>query len=193
MRRNYVVDTFFGTKVKDPYRWLEDPNFEKTKKFVDEQNEVSMAYIASCDDRDKIVQRIGQLTGAAMSPAPSPPSKHGNNYFFTMKPSDGQGERVMYKQVGSLQAEPLQFLKTSLGSFASFSEDGAWCAYSTDANAIKVRNVTTGDDVDDTLDNVPFEWGTTSAASWSHDNAGFFYCVSCFPLKSSLLNESCRV
>ncbi|VDL44504.1 unnamed protein product [Hymenolepis diminuta] len=49
-----VVDDFFGTKVDDPYRWLENPDSDKTKKFVQVQNDITMSFLDSCPYRNEI-------------------------------------------------------------------------------------------------------------------------------------------
>lgn len=49
-----VVEDFFGTKVEDPYRWLEDPDSEKTKAFVDAENAITIPYIRSCSFTERI-------------------------------------------------------------------------------------------------------------------------------------------
>jgi hypothetical protein len=55
------ADTYFGVKVADPYRWLEDDNSDSTKKWVDQQNEVTQAYLAGIPYRGKIRERLRQV------------------------------------------------------------------------------------------------------------------------------------
>ena len=52
-----VVDDHFGTRVEDPYRWLEDPDSEETQAFVASQNTISEPYLAKCTARDKFHAR----------------------------------------------------------------------------------------------------------------------------------------
>ena len=52
------VDDYFGTKVADPYRWLEDDNAEEVKEWVQEQSNVTFTYLEKIPFREKIRQRI---------------------------------------------------------------------------------------------------------------------------------------
>ena len=91
-RDDSVEDDHFGTKVSDPYRWMEDPDAEETKKFVKEQNEVSQPFIQECPDREKITK---DLTHLKDYPKFSIPSRHGDKYFINMN-SGLQNQRYSY-------------------------------------------------------------------------------------------------
>lgn len=80
-RDESVVDNYFGTEVKDPYRWLEDPDAEETQKFVEAQNDITKPYLDGCEYRDAINERLKKLWDY---PKYSCPSRHGNKYFFYM-------------------------------------------------------------------------------------------------------------
>ena len=60
-RKEAVVDTFFGTPVEDPYRWLEDDHSEETAQWVEKQNEVTFAYLNGLPGRDTIKARLTEL------------------------------------------------------------------------------------------------------------------------------------
>lgn len=66
-------------QVQDSYRWLEDPDSEKTKAFVDAQNSVTIPYLASCKARQDIHDRLKQLWDF---PKYSCPARYGNKYYF---------------------------------------------------------------------------------------------------------------
>ncbi|XP_015792125.1 prolyl endopeptidase isoform X2 [Tetranychus urticae] len=177
-RDESVIETLHGIQVKDPYRWLEDPESEETKNFVHEQNKIFQAYIAKCDVKDKINERLKDLMDY---PKYSCPFKRGSRYFF--RKNDGlQNQSVLYIQ-DSLDSEPKVFFdpntldKDGLVSlsFTNFSLDGEWLSYGladagSDWRRIKIRKVDTGADADETVYFCKY-----SQTSWTHDNKGFFY------------------
>ncbi|WP_317235433.1 hypothetical protein [Niabella ginsengisoli] len=65
-----MTDDYFGTKVEDPYRWLEDDNAETTKKWVIEQNKVTDAYLSKIPFRDKIRATAGKTLELSKFGAP---------------------------------------------------------------------------------------------------------------------------
>src|SRR5881296_1278624 len=64
------VDTYFGTAVPDPYRWLEDENAPDTKKWVEEQNKVTFGYLGKIPYRRKLRSRLEQLVNYPRYGAP---------------------------------------------------------------------------------------------------------------------------
>ena len=60
-RKGDVVDDYFGTKVADPYRWLEDDHSDETNAWVEAQNKVSFGYLASIPERRRIQDRLTRL------------------------------------------------------------------------------------------------------------------------------------
>ncbi len=54
-------DDYFGTIIKDPYRWLEDDNSKETKAWVVAQNKVTDQYLVSIPFRDKVTKRLAEL------------------------------------------------------------------------------------------------------------------------------------
>src|SRR5262249_8537372 len=90
------VDTYHGTVVADPYRWLEDDNSEETARWVEEQNKVTFAYLEKIPYRAKVKGRLVQLYNY---PKITPPSRNGDLYFFSK--NDGlQNQSVIYVQKG---------------------------------------------------------------------------------------------
>lgn len=68
-------------QIADPYRWLEDPDSEETKKFVEEQNKISIPFLHDCENRDKINRRLTEMWDF---PKYGCPFKRGDRYFFYM-------------------------------------------------------------------------------------------------------------
>ena len=67
-RRDDTVDEFFGHKVPDPYRWMEDPASPEVRSFIDAQNVLSQAYLDT-PERAAIKQRLKTLYGYPHVPA----------------------------------------------------------------------------------------------------------------------------
>ena len=173
-----VVDDYHGTKVHDPYRWLEDPDSAETRRWIEQQNELTAAYLAQIPAREGILQRLKKLWNY---PKYGAPFRKGGRYFFFK--NDGlQNQSVLYKQP-SRSGDPEVLLDPNLlsqdGTVAvstlGVSEDGRLLAYGTSASGsdweeFRVRDVATGRDLNDHL-----RWIKFSGVSWTHDGAGFFY------------------
>ena len=173
-RQGEVTDTYFGTRVADPYRWLEDDRSPETEAWVTEQNKVTQGYLETIPFREEIKERLTSLWNYEKFTSPT---KHGDyNYFYK---NDGlQNQYVLYRQKG--QDSPEVFLDpnsfsedgtTSLGT-VSFSKDGSKLAYSiseggSDWRKIIVMDPRTREIMEDTLADVKF-----SAISW-YKNEGF--------------------
>lgn len=172
------VDDYHGTTVSDPYRWLEDPDSDETKVWVEAENQVTFSYLNEISAREKIKQRLTQLWDYEKY---SIPYKKGNRYFYYK--NDGlQNQSVLYT-LTSLDGEPRVLLDpntlsedgTVALSGVAITEDGKFMAYGLSASGSdwqewKVRDVETGSDLSDIL-----KWIKFSGASWTLDGEGFFY------------------
>ena len=126
------VDDYFGTKVADPYRWLEDETSPEVKAWVEDQNRVTFAYLDKIPYREKLKARLTQLFNY---PRISAPFRRGETYFFTK--NDGlQNQSVFYIQKGmdgksDVFLDPNKFSPdgTSVLSAFSLSKDGKYVAY----------------------------------------------------------------
>ncbi len=171
-----VVDDYFGVKVADPYRWMEDVNSSETKAWVKAENELTEKYLSEIPFRDKIRKRLTELFNYERYSAPS---KHGDYYFYSK--NDGlQNFSVVYYQKG-LNGEPKIFLDPNTfskdGSVSlaglSFSKNAKYASYSvsrggSDWREIYVMETATRKKLDDHL-----LWVKFSGMSWFKD--GFFY------------------
>ncbi|MDP3697762.1 MAG: prolyl oligopeptidase family serine peptidase [Candidatus Taylorbacteria bacterium] len=174
-----VVDDIHGTKVSDPYRWLEENTSPEVQTWVDEQNVYTRSFIDKINSRDAIKTRMRELFSLDTVAVPYP--KNGKYFFVERK--GGQDLGVLYVQDG-LQALPRVLIdqntlssdkKTVLSEWNP-SEDGRLLAYglskaSNDRESIKVLNVDSGKDLPDEIP----ETGYPSFGSWSADGTGFWY------------------
>src|SRR5437867_6758342 len=151
-RKTDVVDDYHGTKVADPYRWLEDVDSPETKGWVEAENRVTFAYLDQIPERARIRARLTQLWDY---PKYGAPFKKGGRYFF-FKNSGLQNQAVLYKQ-NSLTAQPEVLLDpntlspdgTVALSTLALAEDGGTMVYGTsgsgsDWQEFRVRDVATG-------------------------------------------------
>ena len=172
------IDRYHGIEVKDPYRWLENPDSAETKAWVTAQNEVTFGYLEQIPAREKIKQRITKLWNYEKFGIPF---KRGERYFYFK--NDGlQNQSVLYT-LESLDDEPkVLFDPNTLSedgtvalSGLAISEDGKLMAYGlstggSDWIEYKVKEVETGKDREDLV-----KWIKFSGVSWTKDNRGFFY------------------
>ena len=171
-----TVDVYFGTAIKDPYRWLEDDRSEETGAWVKAQNEVTFGYLNAIPFKNELKNRLEQLWNFEKVGSPF---KEGNYTYFYK--NDGlQNQYVLYRQKDNENVEvfldPNTFSKDgtiSLGEM-DFSNDGSLVAYSiseggSDWRKIIVLNTETKEIVGDTINDVKF-----TRISWK-GNDGFYY------------------
>ena len=175
-KKDNTVDTYFGTEVKDPYRWLENDLAEDTKAWVTEQNKVTQNYLSQIPYRDKIKQRLEKLWNYEKYGAPF---KEGE-YIYFYKNDGLQNQAVLYRQKEGKEPEvfldPNTFSKDGTTSLAGieFTKDGSLAAYQLSEGGSDWRKVIVlkTDDksiVGDTLIDVKF-----SGLAWK-GNDGFYY------------------
>ncbi|MEH2280530.1 MAG: prolyl oligopeptidase family serine peptidase [Nostoc sp.] len=180
------ADNYHGTLVADPYRWLEDPDSEETRTWIEAQNQVTFSYLSEIPAREKIKQRLTKLWdyekyGIPFKEGESLRDGSSDRYFYFK--NDGlQNQSVLYT-LKTLDDQPKVLLDpnklsedgTVALSGLSISENGKLLAYGlsssgSDWQEWKVRDVETGEDLQDHL-----KWIKFSGASWTHDHQGFFY------------------
>jgi prolyl oligopeptidase len=183
------IDTFFGTNVNDPYRWLENDRSEETAQWVKEQNSVTNAYLAKIPFRQAIKDRLTEMWNYEKYSAPF--NEGGYTYFY--KNNGLQNQSVLYRQKGNGTPEvfldPNKFSAdgtTSLGGL-DFSHDGSLCAYAISEGGSDWRKVIIIDakskkQLDDTIRNVKF-----SGLAWK-GNEGFYYSTYDVPKEGSQLS-----
>ena len=175
-RKDDVTDSYFGTQVADPYRWLEDDMSSETKQWVKAENAVTQAYLAQVPSRDKLKERLKVLLDYEKVGAPFKEGRY--TYFFK---NDGlQNQAVLYRQLDDGEAhvflDPNTFSEDGTTSLASieFSKDGSLVTYlisegGSDWRKAITIDVETMQSVSETLTDLKF-----SDISWL-GNEGFYY------------------
>jgi prolyl oligopeptidase len=173
-----VTDDYFGTKVADPYRWLEDDNAADTKAWVEAQNKVTSEYLESVPERERVKARLTKLWNYERY---SPVTKRGGRYFFYK--NDGlQNQSVLYV-ADALEGTPRVLIDpnsmakdgTVALSDVIFTDDGSLAAYGvaesgSDWVTWRVRDVATGADKKDEI-----KWTKFTSVAWLKDGSGFYY------------------
>jgi prolyl oligopeptidase len=171
-----VVDDYFGTKVADPYRWLENDRAPEVERWVEAQNKVTFAYLDKIPFRSKVKER---LTALYNYPKYSSPTNRGG-YFFYSKNDGLQNQSVLYRQKGldgaaEVLLDPNKLSAdgtTRLGSVA-FSKDGKYLAYGVSQGGSDWNDVYVLDTATKQLSTDHVEWMKSSGISWQGE--GFYY------------------
>lgn len=170
------VDEYFGVKVNDPYRWLEDDLSKDTKAWVETQNKLTFGYLEQIPMRAELKKQLTEIWNYEKVSAPFQEGKY--TYYFK---NDGlQQHSVLYRVLSNGKEEvfldPNKFSKDGTTSLAglSFTEDGSLCAYQiseggSDWTKIIVIDAQSKKQIGQILENVKF-----SGVSWK-GNDGFYY------------------
>ncbi len=175
-KKTETVDTYFNTKVPDPYRWLEDDRSAETMQWVKEQNIVTFAYLDKIPYRDKIKERLERLWNYERVSAPF---KEGE-YTYYYKNDGLQNQSVLYRKDKSGREEvfldPNTFSADGTTSLSgvNFTKDGSLAAYAiseggSDWRKVFVIDTKTKKPVGETIVDVKF-----SGVSWQGKD-GFYY------------------
>ena len=175
-KKGNVVDDYFGVKVPDPYRWMENVNSPEVKKWVQAENKLTQSYLSKIPFREKLRKRFEELWNYEKYSAPR---KKGNYYFYS-KNNGLQEQSVVYYQKG-LDGKPKVFLdpnkfspdgSVSLASY-TFSKDVKYCSYSISRGGSDWREIFVKTVSKDKLLPDHLKWVKFSGMSWYKD--GFFY------------------
>ncbi|GKC74252.1 prolyl endopeptidase-like protein, partial [Tanacetum coccineum] len=93
-RDESVVDNYHGVAISDPYRWLEDPDSDEVKEFVEKQIQVTESVLKDCDFRERLRER---LTKSFEYPRYGCPFQRGNKFFYFHNPGL-HPHRILYMQ-----------------------------------------------------------------------------------------------
>jgi prolyl oligopeptidase len=176
-RRSDDADTLHGTVVRDPYRWLEDPESPETVAWSLAQDAFLHGQVAGLPGRGRLSERVGQLLGAGTV---GTPAWRGDRHFFMRRTAEqehavlltvdpGGEERVL---VDPVAVDPSG--STTLDAWQP-SKEGTLLAYQlsaggTEQSVLHVIDVATGDPVEDPIDRARY-----SPVAWLPGGAAFYY------------------
>ena len=173
-----VVDDYHGTKVADPYRWMEDLNAPDLKTWIAQQNALTESYLKTLPMRAHFQRRIFRLWDFRKT---NLPAVEGGRLFYRMN-TGTQQQSPLYMREGidgpaTLLIDPNILWPEATTSLAEFSPspDARLLAYTTaeggaDWQTVRLRNLSTGQDLPDEV-----HWVRFSNLSWTKDAKGFFY------------------
>jgi prolyl oligopeptidase len=184
-----VKNKYFGTVIKDPYRWLEDDLSQETAEWVEQENEVTEKYLSQIPYREAIKKHLTELLDYEKYSAPF----NRGDYTYYYKNDGLQNQYVLWRQKGDNDPEvfldPNTFSEDGTISLSGihFTKDGSLAAYQiseggSDWRKVIVINTETKEIVEDTLRNVKF-----SNISWK-ENDGFYYSSYDKPEEGSALS-----
>jgi prolyl oligopeptidase len=175
-RKADQIDDYHGTKVADPYRWLEDDRSEETATWVKAQNEVTFGYLNQIPYREKLKKRCEEVFNYEKYS-----SLFRNNEWYYFYKNDGlQNQSALYRQKGldgtpELVIDPNQLSKDGTTRLTQFniSKNGKYAAYAlskggSDWQEVFIMDLTTKKNLTDKL-----EWVKVSGIAWQGE--GFYY------------------
>ncbi len=188
-KKENVEDTYFGEKVIDPYRWLEDDQSPETEAWVKAQNAVTFGYLHSIPFRDKIKAQAEKMWNHEELTAPFDIG----DYTYYYKNNGLQNQNVLYRKDKEGKEEvfldPNTFAADGTTSLAevNFSKDGSLVCYlisegGSDWRKAIVLNTKTKEQIGDTIVNIKYSGG------YWYKNDGLYYCSYDKP-KGSELSE----
>jgi prolyl oligopeptidase len=177
-RKGDVVDDYAGTKVVDPYRWMEDLNSPELKSWIDAENAVTFAYLDRLPLRNELKTRITALWDY---PKVGLPRYEGRRWFYARN-SGLQRQSLVYTRETMTGPETVAIDPNELSPDGSValsrwdpSPDGQHLAYGqseggSDWSTYYVRDLGTGRRTSDVV-----KWVKFSSVSWLENGKGFFY------------------
>ncbi len=175
-KREAIVDNYHGTKITDPYRWLEDDRAPEVEAWVKEQNAVTQAYLKEIPYRKKIADRYSALFNFTKMHSPL----KAGEYYFYYKNEGLQNQAIIYQKKGKKGAEKVFIDPNKLSAQGTVaitilgcSKDHKYLAYAqskagSDWQEIHIMEIETGKKLPDVI-----EWVKFSSAAWYKN--GFFY------------------
>jgi prolyl oligopeptidase len=173
-----VTDDYAGTKIEDPYRWLEDAKSPATRAWIDEENAYTQQYLSQIHNRDQIA---AQLTALERVDRYSMPQVRAGKYFFTRRLAD-ENQASIYMRAGFAGEDQRLIDATKLSAdqntnigIADISDDGNLLVYGirqggADEQAVHILDIRTGRELPDILPSARY-----SGINLNPDNTGLYY------------------
>jgi len=185
------VDNYFGVRVADPYRWLEDENAPETRQWIEAQNKITFGFLERIPFRQSVKTRLEKLYNY---PRFGAPFRNGENFFFTK--NDGLQNQSVYYIQKSLEGTPAVLIDPNkfsadgtnqLGAFA-LSKDGKYLTYGisqggSDWRELRVMEVASKNPLPDVVN-----WVKVSGIAWQKN--GFYYSRYDAPKQGKELTSS---
>jgi prolyl oligopeptidase len=175
-KKGPVVDEYFGHKVADPYRWLEDDMSDETAEWVTAQNKVTFDYLDQIPYREQLKEQLTKMWNYEKIGAPF--TRGNYRYFYK---NDGlQNQNVVYRKLADGTEEvfldPNKFSADGTTSLASlsFSKDGSLAAYAISEGGSDWRTIIIIDSETKKIIEPPLVDVKFSGISW-YGNEGFYY------------------
>jgi prolyl oligopeptidase len=187
------VDDYFGTKVADLYRDLENADSEPTRKWIEAENKLTFDYLAGIPERKKINEKLTALWNYEKHTIPY---REGGRYFFS-KNTGLQNQNVLFTGAtmpgeAKVLLDPNTLSKDGTVALngTDITDDGKLMAYGmsiagSDWQQWKVRDIETGKDLTDDV-----QWVKFSNGSWKKDGSGFFYSRYDAPASADQLKQA---
>ena len=177
-RREDLVDDLHGTRVADPYRWLEDVASPEVQGWMRVQDDHARAQLASLPAGPAFRARLAELLYVD---AVSAPVRRGTRIFYTRRHKDRE-KAIYYVRDGEDGEERVLLDPNTLSPDGSVSvhgvfpsRDGRLLAYklsvnNADASTLHLRDLDSGRELPDLIDNARY-----ATPSWTADGRGFYY------------------
>ena len=192
-RKSDTADVYFGTKIADPYRWMEDLDSEETRQWVVAENKVTFEYLDKLPGREALRKRLTEIWNY---PRTGVPQREAGQLFYTYN-TGLQRQAVVYRKPSLTAAavvllDPNTFSPDGSVALAGFSVSptGNYVAYGrseggSDWTEFRVKEIVSGKELQDRI-----QWCKFSNPSWTRDGKGFFYSRYPEPPKGKVIESA---
>jgi prolyl oligopeptidase len=173
-----VVETFHGQEIADPYRWLEDGDAPETRRWTEQQNALTQAYLSAVPGRDHIRRRLDELLTIGVLSVPTPV----RDRYFYLRREGRQNQPILYWRRGvggedRVAVDPNQLNPAGTTALDWFypSRDGRLLAYGlsedgSEESVLHLLDVESGRHLPDRISRM-----RAASLAWLPDGTGFYY------------------